>query len=180
MASADFSLRVSTSPFQALGEISPGKNTLLHRTTAGFTPPCLGHKSFAALARSPCLAVPHIRFLFIGSRFTLHASSPRSVTLPQLRFTSFAVASLREDLHLQECAHAGRTKKALAREGWIQVFDGALRSLKNETQGLVMPIRRSSQCLSIMISLASARLAAMTRSSAKTSEGSPCIVSLHP
>jgi len=33
------------------------------------------------------------------------------VTLPQLRFASFAVASLREDLHLQECARAGRTKK---------------------------------------------------------------------
>ncbi|SDI10443.1 hypothetical protein SAMN04487867_1021, partial [Vreelandella titanicae] len=33
-------------------------------------------------------------------------------TLPQLRFASFAVASLREDLHLQECARAGRTKKA--------------------------------------------------------------------
>ena len=32
-------------------------------------------------------------------------------THPQLRFTSFAVVSLREDLHLQECAHAGRTKK---------------------------------------------------------------------
>ncbi len=56
---------------------------------------------------SPCA----FRFLFIGSRFTLHASSPRSVTLPQLRFTSFAVASSREDLHLQECARAGRTKK---------------------------------------------------------------------
>jgi len=28
-----------------------------------------------------------------------------------LRFTSFAVASLREDFHLQECARAGRTKK---------------------------------------------------------------------
>ncbi len=29
----------------------------------------------------------------------------------QLRFASFAVVSLREDLHLQECAHAGRTKQ---------------------------------------------------------------------
>jgi hypothetical protein len=27
----------------------------------------------------------------------------------QLRFTSFAVINLREDLHLQECARAGRT-----------------------------------------------------------------------
>ena len=74
----------------------------------------LATRASQLLARSPCSATPHIRFLFIGSRFTLHASSPRSVTLPQLRFTSFAVASLREDLHLQECARAGRTKKATA------------------------------------------------------------------
>ena len=71
----------------------------------------LATRASRLLARSPCLAVPRIRFLFIGSRFTLHASSPRSVALPQLRFTSFAVASSREDLHLQECARAGRTKK---------------------------------------------------------------------
>jgi len=52
-----------------------------------------------------------MRFLFIGSRFTLHASSPHSVTLVQLRFTSFIVINLRRDLHPQECAHAGRTKQ---------------------------------------------------------------------
>ena len=62
-------------------------------------------------ARSPCLAAPSIRFLFIGSQITIHASSPRSVTLTQLRFTSFAVINLRRDLHPQECAHAGRTKE---------------------------------------------------------------------
>jgi hypothetical protein len=28
-----------------------------------------------------------------------------------LRFTSFAVVNSREDLHLQDCAHAGRTNK---------------------------------------------------------------------
>ncbi|SDJ38516.1 hypothetical protein SAMN04487867_13834, partial [Vreelandella titanicae] len=71
----------------------------------------LATRASRLLARSPCLAAPPIRFLFIGSRFTLHASFPRLVTLPQLRFASFAVASLREDLHLQECARAGRTKK---------------------------------------------------------------------
>jgi len=71
----------------------------------------LATRASRLLARSPCSAAPSIRFLFIGSRFMLHASSPRSVTLPQLRFTSFTVASLREDFHLQECAHAGRTKK---------------------------------------------------------------------
>jgi hypothetical protein len=47
MASADFSLRVSTSAFQPQSEISPGKNALLRCTTAGFTPPRLDHESFA-------------------------------------------------------------------------------------------------------------------------------------
>ncbi|WP_232316963.1 hypothetical protein, partial [Candidatus Burkholderia verschuerenii] len=37
---------------------------------------------------------------------------PRSVALPQLRFTSLAVVNLPRDLHPQECAHAGRTKNA--------------------------------------------------------------------
>jgi hypothetical protein len=50
-----------------------------------------------------------MRFVYLDSRFTLHASFPRSVTLAQLRFTSLAVASSREDLHLQDRAHAGRT-----------------------------------------------------------------------
>ncbi len=40
---------------------------------------------------------------------SFHAASPHSVTLMQLRFTSFAVINLRQDFHLQECAHAGRT-----------------------------------------------------------------------
>ncbi|WP_208325239.1 hypothetical protein, partial [Neorhizobium sp. R1-B] len=31
------------------------------------------------------------------------------VALPQLRFTSLAMTSLRWDFHPQECAHAGRT-----------------------------------------------------------------------
>ena len=30
----------------------------------------------------------------------------------QLRFASFVVINLRPDLHRQECAHAGRTKKS--------------------------------------------------------------------
>ena len=52
-----------------------------------------------------------MRFLFIGSRFTLHASFPHSVALMQLRFASFVVINLRRDLHPQVCAHAGRTMK---------------------------------------------------------------------
>ena len=81
--SADFSLRLPSSPFQAQGEISPGKNIDLHRTTAGFTSPCLGHNSFAVIARSPCSAPPPIRFLFIGPRLRspLPSRRPRRPTL---------------------------------------------------------------------------------------------------
>ncbi len=64
-----------------------------------------------SFAHSPCSAAPSIRFLFIDSRFMLHASSPHSVALMQLRFTSFAVINLRRDFHPQACAHAGRTNK---------------------------------------------------------------------
>ena len=52
-----------------------------------------------------------MRFVYLDSRFTLHASSPRSVALTQLRFACLAVASLAGDLHPEECAHAGRTRK---------------------------------------------------------------------
>ena len=56
-----------------------------------------------------------MRFLFIGSRFTLRTSFPRSVTLTQLYFASLVVTNLRRDLHPQVCAHAGRTKKKAPR-----------------------------------------------------------------
>jgi hypothetical protein len=113
--SADFSLRLRPSPFQAQGEISPGKNALLRCTTAGFTPPRLDHESFAefrllALLGSAFYPVPVHRLAV-----SIHASSPHSVTLMQLRFTSLVVINLREDLHLQECARAGRTKKGRVR-----------------------------------------------------------------
>ena len=50
-----------------------------------------------------------MRFLFIGSRFMLHASFPRSVALTQLRFALLTVTSSQRDSHPQVCAHAGRT-----------------------------------------------------------------------
>jgi hypothetical protein len=54
----------------------------------------------------------HASYLIFVHRLTdsLYASSPRSVTLTQLRFTSLAVVSSREDFHLQDHAHAGRTR----------------------------------------------------------------------
>ena len=42
---------------------------------------------------------------------SLHASFPRSVALAQLRFASLVVVNSWENFHLQDCAHAGRTKR---------------------------------------------------------------------
>ena len=108
-ASADFSLRVSTSPFQAWGEISPGKNALLHCTTAGFTPLRFDHESLAELCPLALLGNAFYPVLVHRLAVSLHASFPHSVTLMQLRFASFAVINLRWDLHPQECARAGHT-----------------------------------------------------------------------
>ncbi|WP_207389750.1 hypothetical protein, partial [Stutzerimonas kirkiae] len=96
-------------PFQDRGEISPGKNALLLCTTAGFTPLPLDHQSFAvacplALLGSAFYPVLVHRLADYALRFL-----PTLVAFTQLRFTSFAVISLRWDLHPQECAHAGRT-----------------------------------------------------------------------
>jgi hypothetical protein len=108
-ASADFSLDLSASPFQAQGEISPGKNALLHCTTAGFTPLRLDHESFAESCPLALLGNAFYPVLVHRLAVSLYASSPHSVALMQLRFASFAVINLREDFHLQECARAGRT-----------------------------------------------------------------------
>jgi hypothetical protein len=48
----------------------------------------------------------------------------------QLRFTSFAVASSREDLHLQKCAHAERTKKG-GHQAAVKFFNKAILLGKN-------------------------------------------------
>lgn len=72
-----------------------------------------------SLACSPCSVPPHMRFVFLDSRFTLHASFPRSVTLTQLRFTCLAVASSAGDFHPEDRAHAGRTNKKPARSGFV-------------------------------------------------------------
>src|SRR5699024_10486123 len=63
------------------------------------------------LARSPCSASPLYPVLVHRLAASLHASFPRSVTLTQLRFTSLAMVYSWEDFHLQDRAHAGRTKR---------------------------------------------------------------------
>src|SRR5476651_1270081 len=69
------------------------------------------HKSFAVSCPLALIGSASYPILVHRLAVSIHASSPRSVTLPQLRFTSFAVVSSRRDFHPQECAHAGRTRK---------------------------------------------------------------------
>jgi len=62
-----------------------------------------------SFARSPPLGSASYPVPVRQPAVSLTASSPRSVTLPRLRFASVAMACFREDLHLQGSAHAGRT-----------------------------------------------------------------------
>ncbi|MCL2297698.1 MAG: hypothetical protein FWC35_05465, partial [Proteobacteria bacterium] len=70
------------------------------------------------------------QFLFIGSRFTLHASFPQSVTLMQLRFSSLVVTNSRRDFHPQEYAHAGRT--GLRPSALSTLRTGLIRYVRND------------------------------------------------
>jgi hypothetical protein len=69
----------------------------------------LDHKSFAVACPLALIGNASYPVLVHRLAVSIHTSFPQSVALPQLRFTSFAVVSLREDFHLQDCAHAGRT-----------------------------------------------------------------------
>ena len=69
----------------------------------------LDHKSFANACPLALLGTAFYPVLVHRLAVSLHASSPQSVTLLQLRFASFAVVYLRRDLHPQDRAHAGRT-----------------------------------------------------------------------
>ena len=71
----------------------------------------LDHESFAELCPLALLGNAFYPVLVHRLAVSLHASSPQSVTLMQLRFASFAVINLRWDFHPQECARAGRTQK---------------------------------------------------------------------
>ncbi|WP_218968727.1 hypothetical protein, partial [Massilia eurypsychrophila] len=71
----------------------------------------IDHKSFAVSCPLALQSSALYPILVHRLAVSLHASSPQSVALPQLRFASLAVVSSRRDLHPQECAHAGRTQK---------------------------------------------------------------------
>jgi hypothetical protein len=94
---------------QAQDEIFPGKTAILHGTTAGLTPFRPGHAGFAASCPLALLDDASYPVLVHPPAASRHAFSPRSVALPQLRFTSLAVTGSREDFLLQDRADAGRT-----------------------------------------------------------------------
>ena len=71
----------------------------------------LDHKSFAVICQLTLLGIASYPVFVHWLTVSLHTlpSHTRS-PLCQLHFASFAVINLREDSHLQDCAHAGRTK----------------------------------------------------------------------
>jgi len=69
------------------------------------------HESFAVTCPLALPSVASYPVLVHRLAVSLHASSPRSVALTQLRFASLAVVSSREYLHFQDHAHTGRTSK---------------------------------------------------------------------
>lgn len=58
---------------------------------------------------SCCWATPSMQFLFTDKQ--LRSTLPSHTRSPSCSCASLAVINLREDLHLQECARAGRTEK---------------------------------------------------------------------
>lgn len=62
----------------------------------------LDHERFAVFCPFALLGGAFYPVLVHQVAVSLHASSPRSVALPQLRFASLAVTSSRRDLHPQE------------------------------------------------------------------------------
>ena len=79
-------------------EISPGKNALLHCTTAGFTPPPFGHESFAVTCLLALAGAAFYPTFVHRPAVSIHASSPHSGALMQLRFTSLVVTNSRRGL----------------------------------------------------------------------------------
>jgi hypothetical protein len=61
-----------------------------------------------SLACSPCSVPPSMRFVYLDSRF--RSTLPSHTRSPSCSCASLTVVSSREDLHLQDRAHAGRTK----------------------------------------------------------------------
>ena len=71
----------------------------------------LDHESFATIRSLALFGTALYPILVHRLVDSLRTSSPRSVALTQLYFTSLAMVGSRKDFHLQERAHAGRAKR---------------------------------------------------------------------
>ena len=119
--SADFSLQpFGRHPFrhearspQVRTQSFPAQPPDLRRLT-------LDHKSFAVTRLLALVGFALYPILVHRLAVSLHASSPRSVTLTQLRFASLTVVSSRDDFYLQDRAHAGRTNEMKGKAGALQ------------------------------------------------------------
>ena len=99
------------SPFQARGEISPGKTHGFRRTAAGSTTLAIGRWSFAVICPLAPARVASYPVSVRQPTASLHASFSCSLAVAALRFARFPAAWLPEDLHLLVMGHAGHTKK---------------------------------------------------------------------
>jgi len=78
------------------------------------------HESFAVVCPLALIGTASNPVSVRRPAVSLHASFPRSVALPQLRFASIAMASFWEDLHLQGVRHAGRTNRRAHHFWWAR------------------------------------------------------------
>jgi len=99
----------SPSPFQAQARSPQVRTRSFPAQPPDLRRPSLGHNGFAVSCPLALLDVASYPVLVHRLAVSLHASSPRSVALTQLRFALLAVASSQADFHRQDRAHAGRT-----------------------------------------------------------------------
>ncbi len=96
------------SSFQKRGEISPSKNCdYPSHECRIYVANVLIARALRSVARSPYLAPPHIRFLFVIPRSSLPASFSAPSRANTLLFAPVPAIKFREDFHLQITAHAG-------------------------------------------------------------------------
>ena len=100
----------AASPFQASGEISPGKihRLSLHERRIYDVTPWSPELRDQMPAR-PDATSPLIRFLFVTPQVSLPASFSTPLTAGALRFTRVVATNFPEDFHLQVDYHAGHT-----------------------------------------------------------------------
>ncbi len=103
------------SPFQALGEISPGKSIGCPCTSAGSTPSVLGRGELRGCAPArPDSTSPPIRLLFVAPQVARPAAFSDTLTRAALRFARIVATNSPEDFHLQVDGHAGHTRRPRA------------------------------------------------------------------